>query len=70
VDWTVPLLGAGLVAGVLGLAGVALIVYLPCFRDRGRHRHPLISLRGIVRACRGNAGNTGYCRQPFASNCR
>jgi hypothetical protein len=35
-DWTVPLFVAGIVAGALGLAGVALVRYLLIFRDRVR----------------------------------
>jgi hypothetical protein len=36
-DWTVLLFVAGRVAGVLGLVGVALVLYLLIFRDGGRH---------------------------------
>jgi hypothetical protein len=36
-DRTMFMLVMGLIAGVLGLAGVVLIVYLLFFRDRGRH---------------------------------
>jgi hypothetical protein len=35
-DWTMFMLVLGLIAGVFGLAGVALIVYLLIFRGGGR----------------------------------
>jgi hypothetical protein len=37
VDWTVLFLGAGLLTGLLGLAGAAVALYLLIFGDGGRH---------------------------------